>query len=205
MNKVCLYGAAGHSKVIIDILEDNNIEIEALFDDDKAIEGVYNYKCFNNFIESDLNGSYLLLAIGNNKVRKDLSSKYRDINYFTAIDKSSNISKRAIINVGSVVMRGVSVNCGASIGKHCIINTNSSIDHDCIIDDFVHISPNVALTGYVNVGEGTLIGAGSVVVPSVSIGKWCIIGAGSVVINDVPDFSVVVGNPAKVIKMNNKI
>lgn len=48
------------------------------------------------------------------------------------------------------------------------------------------------------IGEDTWIGNGSLVMAN--IGKKCIVGAGSVVINDVPDYSIVAGNPAKIIK-----
>lgn len=48
--------------------------------------------------------------------------------------------------------------------------------------------------------QGAWIGAGATILPGVSIGKYAIIGAGSVVTNDVPDFAVAVGNPAKVVK-----
>ena len=90
-----------------------------------------------------------------------------------------------------------------TIGKHVIVNTSASIDHDNYIADFVHVAPKVALTGHVEVGEGSFIGAGAVVIPKIKIGKWCTIGAGSVVIKDVPDNAVVVGNPAKIIRYQN--
>ena len=50
------------------------------------------------------------------------------------------------------------------------------------------------------VGEGTWIGAGSVVIPGVKIGKWSIIRAGSVVTKDIPDGVLAVGNRCKIIK-----
>ena len=50
------------------------------------------------------------------------------------------------------------------------------------------------------IDEDSHIGANSVVVAGVHIGKRCQIGAGSVVTKDIPDYSVAVGNPAKVIK-----
>lgn len=85
-----------------------------------------------------------------------------------------------------------------------IVNTGASVDHDCKIDDFVHISPRATLCGNVIVGEGTQVGAASVIIPGIKIGKWCTIGAGTVIIRDVPDYAVVVGNPGKVIKFNNQ-
>ena len=52
----------------------------------------------------------------------------------------------------------------------------------------------------VHIGENVWVGAGTVIVPGVTIGKNSVIGAGSVVTKDIPDYSVAVGNPAKVIK-----
>ena len=77
------------------------------------------------------------------------------------------------------------------------------MEHDCKISDFAHISPNAALAGNVEVGEGTHVGIGASVIQGIKIGKWATIGAGAVVIKDVPDFAVVVGSPARIIKYNN--
>jgi sugar O-acyltransferase (sialic acid O-acetyltransferase NeuD family) len=99
-------------------------------------------------------------------------------------------------------MAGVSINSGVNVGKHSIINTNSCIDHDCVLNDFVHVSPNAALAGSVTVGEGTHIGISACVIQGIKIGTWATIGAGAVVVDDVPDYAVVVGNPARIIKYN---
>lgn len=53
--------------------------------------------------------------------------------------------------------------------------------------------------GKIYVGEHTFIGTGVIIMPGVTIGKRCVIGAGAVVTRDIPDNSVAVGVPAKVI------
>ena len=53
--------------------------------------------------------------------------------------------------------------------------------------------------GKIYVGEHTFIGTGAIIMPEVTIGKRCVIGAGAVVTKDIPNNSVVVGVPAKVI------
>lgn len=52
----------------------------------------------------------------------------------------------------------------------------------------------------VHIGENVWIGAGAVIVPGVRIGKNSVIGAGSVVTGDIPENSVAVGNPCRVIR-----
>jgi sugar O-acyltransferase (sialic acid O-acetyltransferase NeuD family) len=94
------------------------------------------------------------------------------------------------------------VQADTKIGEHTIVNTGASIDHDCAIGSFCHIAPQVTLCGEVSVGDGTIVGSGTTVVPGITIGKWCKIGAGSVVTKNIPDFGVSVGNPARIIKIN---
>lgn len=53
--------------------------------------------------------------------------------------------------------------------------------------------------GKIVVGKRTFVGARSIIMPGVTIGERCVIGAGSIVTKDVPDGSVVVGSPAKVV------
>ena len=56
----------------------------------------------------------------------------------------------------------------------------------------------------VSIGENSFIGAGAVILPGTKIGKFCIIGAGSVVKGNIPDYSIVVGNPCKIINDTRK-
>lgn len=194
-----IYGAGGHAKVVIDILEKNGVKINGLFDDNHEIKSLFNYPVWSTdeLIESEK--KEIIIAIGVNSTRREIVEKYR-FNYGKAIHPNTVISARSMIGEGSVVVGNVTINSDAKIGKHVIINTSSSVGHDCIIEDFVHISPNATLCGEVLVGEGTHIGAGAVIIPGVKIGKWATVGAGSVIISDVPDFSTVVGNPGRVIK-----
>lgn len=195
INIMYLFGASGHAKVIIDILNASNIGIDALIDDNENINELHNYKVLHD----TTNASPVIVSIGANLIRKKIVNRL-NCDFGTAIHPSAIISPTAVINEGSVVMQGAIIQSDTIIGKHCIINTRASIDHECIIDDFVHISPGAVLCGNVSVGEGTWIGAGATIVPGVKIGKWSVIGAGAVVTTSQPDNCTIVGVPAKVIK-----
>ena len=56
----------------------------------------------------------------------------------------------------------------------------------------------------IKVGDNVWIGGNVVVLPGVTIGNNCVIGAGSIVVKNIPDNSIAVGNPCKVIKQINK-
>jgi acetyltransferase-like isoleucine patch superfamily enzyme len=109
-----------------------------------------------------------------------------------------------------------------TIGNRCLIGKGSGIvGHErIVIGDDVFTGHHVYITdanhGYedthepvgrqfaesrpVMIGDGSWLGHGSVVLPGVTIGKHVVVGAGSVVTDDLPDFSVAVGNPARVIR-----
>ncbi len=200
---VVLYGASGHCKVIIDMCEQSNIVIKSIVDDNPKKEGVLGREISASsgihFEETD----NIVLSIGNNNVRKMLSDKIR-CNYISIIHPKAVISKHSVIEDGTVVMAGAVLNPHSRIGKHCIVNTGAIIEHDCIVSDFAHISPNASLAGGVFIGEGTHVGIGACVIQGIKIGKWVTIGAGAVIIKDIPDYAVVVGNPGKIIKINQE-
>ena len=62
-----------------------------------------------------------------------------------------------------------------------------------------YVKSDVRLDGHITIHENVFIGLGTTILPNTDIGRNCIIGAGSVVKGTIPDGSVVVGNPAKVL------
>jgi len=191
---VYLYGAGGHAKVILDLLKSKDITVPEIYDDNPAIESFMGIPVSHTNICSPL-----IIGIGNNHIRKTIAEKInKDIFSSFQYDKTAIISDCASIEKGTVVMQGAIIQSSVKIGKHCIINTGVSIDHDCILQDYVHIAPRSTLCGNVTVGEGSFIGAGTVVIPNIRIGKWVVIGAGSVVTRDIPDNVIAYGSPCKI-------
>lgn len=194
MATINLFGASGHAKVIMDIIEAQGDCIGCLYDDMPHCDDIHGCKVYqanDNEVEAPM-----IISIGSNKVRRLISERYK-LKYATAVHPDAIVSKFATIGEGSAVMQGAIIQPDVHIGRHCIINTGASVDHEGQIDDYVHISPHATLCGNVHVGEGSWIGAGATVIPGVKIGKWCVIGAGSVVIHDIPDNTTAVGNPCK--------
>lgn len=87
-----------------------------------------------------------------------------------------------------------------TIGAHTLIGPNCQLVTPNYPIDYLQRRKTVE-TGYpITIGEDCWLGAGVIVCPHVTIGDRCIIGAGSVVVKDIPEDSVAVGNPARVIK-----
>ena len=191
-----LYGASGHAKVIVDILEANGQKIDFIVDDNPSLTDLLGYEVRRNTGEYD----EAIISIGSCEIRKKVVESLTVGKYATSVHPSAVVSPRATIDEGTVVMQGAILQSCAKIGKHCIVNTGASVDHDCEIADFVHVAPHATVLGGVKIGEGSWIGAGAVVKQYIAIGKNCMIGAGAVVLRDVPDGATVVGVPGKEIK-----
>ncbi len=190
-----LYGASGHAKVIISILETLQTKIIRIYDD-RAPFALRNYSVLP--FDNDFSGEFII-SIGNNRTRRKLAKRLKTGNFANVIHPSAVIDKTVAMGNGTVVMAGVVVNVATKIGKHCILNTSASVDHDCSIHDYSHISPNATLCGHVTIGKGAQVGAGAVILPNICIGKWSVIGAGAVVTKDIPDRATVVGNPGRIV------
>ncbi len=206
--KIFVFGASGHAKVVIDIIERQGLyDIAFLVDDDPVLKGTdfYGYHVIGGkqeLVDTRDKISSGIVAIGSNRARIAVAQWLSDNGYdlVSAVHPSAQLARGAIIGLGTVVMAGAVVNSDTSIGNIVIINTKSSIDHDSIIGDGVHIAPGVTLCGTVNIGSGTFICAGATIIPNLTIGGNVIIGAASTVIRDIPDNVTVVGSPAKVVK-----
>lgn len=109
------------------------------------------------------------------------------------------LGDRVRVGIGSVIIGPVTMGNGSGMGQHVFV---SGFNHG-FADGEKNSSKQELDMRPVIIEEEAHIGANSVLVPGVTIGKRSQIGAGSVVTKDVPPFSVVVGNPAKVIKSYN--
>lgn len=192
---IYLYGASGHAKVIKDIIEANGNQVLGYVDDNVELNEFESLEVSH----TSSGRSPLIISIGNNRIRKRIAESLES-DYETAVHPTASVSPSATIGKGSVVMAGAIINSSAIVGNHCIVNTGVSVDHECELGDYVHLSPHATLCGNVRVGEGSWIGAGAVVIQGIKIGKWSIVGAGAVVTHDVPDYTEVVGVPARPVK-----
>ena len=139
----------------------------------------------------------------------------------------SHLRENVSIGTNTKVGRNVYIGPGVTVGENCKIQNNALIYEPAILGDGVFVGPGVILTNDtypravnpsgelkqsedwlpvgVIIGKGASIGAGAVCVAPLSIGSWALIGSGSVVTKDVPQYALVVGNPAKQIGWVGKV
>lgn len=130
--------------------------------------------------------------------------------HFTHIQSGAKIGKFCVLG------QNVNVGNNVTIGNYVKIQNNVSVYEGVSLEDYVFCGPSMVFTNikdprskYPQVGskyyiktlvkEGASLGANSTIVCGITIGRYAFIGAGAVVTKDVPDFALVVGNPAKIV------
>lgn len=203
--KIFVFGAGGHAKVVIDAIMQQKVhQIAFVVDDAPSLKGenLYGYPVLGGKKDLLLQREEIssgIVAIGCNRTRTAVASWLVENGFklVTAVHPFTQLAGGVTIGAGTVVMAGVVINSDSHIGTNAIINTRASIDHDCMIGDGAHIAPGSTLCGTVRIGDETLVGAGATVIPNIVVGRNAMVGAGSTVVRDVPDGMTVVGNPAR--------
>jgi acetyltransferase-like isoleucine patch superfamily enzyme len=105
-------------------------------------------------------------------------------------------------NVHIICGSSIEIQDGATITGNCAIVDVEHPYED--VDDPTRIGERLRTRGnHVVIGQGAFIGFNSIVLPNVTVGRNAVVGAHSVVTRDVPDYCVVAGNPARIIKRYN--
>lgn len=117
----------------------------------------------------------------------------------TAIHPLSYIHPSTKIGYGVVTLPFSATSFGSEIKNFIHIYTSGFVGHDSIIEDYATITAHSIIGGRVIVKEGAHIGLNSTIREDIVIGKYAIVGMASVVTKNVEDYTVVVGNPARLI------
>lgn len=129
--------------------------------------------------------------------------------HFSHVQSGAKIGKKCVLG------QNVNVGNNVTIGNFVKIQNNVSVYEGVTLEDYVFCGPSMVFTNildprskYPQVGtkyyiktlvkEGASLGANSTIVCGNTIGRYAFVGAGSVVTKDVPDFALVVGNPARI-------
>lgn len=136
------------------------------------------------------------------------------------IGQDTKIWQFCVVLEGAIIGNNCNINAQVLIENDVIIGDNVTVKSGVQIwdgtriENNVFIGPNAAFTNDllprskqypesfsgITLKQGSSIGANATLLPGITIGEQAMVGAGAVVTKDVPDYAVVVGNPAKVIR-----
>jgi sugar O-acyltransferase (sialic acid O-acetyltransferase NeuD family) len=124
------------------------------------------------------------------------------LNFPTVVDSTAVVACSARLNEGTVLNALSVIGAESRVGRFVHVNRNASVGHHAEIADFVTLGPNCTLAGHVSVERGAYLGAGAVIAPKIRIGANAVVAMGAVVMRDVPPQTLVMGNPARIIRKN---
>lgn len=192
-------GAGGHARSVADVVQrkgdrvvavtgipSGRWDVPVLVSDDEAIDLA---------LRSDL---AVALGIGSGVARLSTLERLRaaGVRAPAVTASTATVSASASIAAGVVVLEHAHVGPAARLGPAVLVNTAAVVEHDVVVGSGTHVAPGAVLLGGACAEDLVFVGAGAVVLPLVRLGEGCVVGAGSVVRDDVGPGRTVVGSPA---------
>lgn len=201
--RIIVFGCGGHARSVINIILNTYRIKEIVLVDEGAQEGEVILGCNTEQKHELSEKEAFIVAIGENKKRKNLylKLKERQKGYcISIVAPDSCIGVDTEIGQGTLVASKAYIGPSAKVGDNTIINTGSIVEHESIIGDHSHVAPHATICGRSKIGNNVFCGAGSIIIDKISVCDNVIIGAGAVVIEDIMEAGTYVGIPAKRIK-----
>ena len=204
--KNILLGSGGHARALLGLIRECGLPLMGCVSpqppdskwqkecpwlgDDDALEG---------FIKQSVKVVNGIGSTRSTALRRNIFNKIRQRGFYfgSLVHPSAIIAQEVMFSEGVQVFPRVIIQPGVKIADNVLLNSGCIIEHECEIGAHSHIAPGAVLSGGVIVGVGVHLGASSAIIQGARIGDNAIVGMGAVVLNDVPDNTIVVGNPAR--------
>jgi sugar O-acyltransferase (sialic acid O-acetyltransferase NeuD family) len=209
MKDIAIIGAGGFGREVLMLIEQINevhrsYNFVGYFDDSNFSDDSNVTKSIIGNIE-DLNNYqkrlFVVVAVGSPEAKRKIISRIANNNVFyeTLIHPSCYVGSDSNIGEGTIICGGCFITTNVKIGKHVILNLCTTVGHDTAVGHFTSVMPGVNISGEVIIDDEVYIGTGAKIINKVNIGNGALIGAGSVVVKEILPNTTAFGVPAKMI------
>lgn len=203
MREVVIIGAGGFGREVFQYAIDTGLfKVVGFLDDREASTlnipgGVPLLGSISTYEPRE--GQAFLMAVGEPEARARIATRYlgEGAVFETVIHPRAYVASTAQIGAGSIVAPFASVGASAQLAELTQVHFYASAAHDVRVGRFSALSPYAAVNGGGSLGECVFMGTRATVNPLKSVGDHSKVAAGAVVYQDVPEWSLAAGNPAK--------
>lgn len=213
LTDLVLLGAGGTARDVLSLVEDLNREKKryccvAMLDDDEKLWGreIQGVPITGPLADAKRYGSALVVnTLGsphNYRCRHEapallgLSPK----RFATLVHPTASVSTFASIGEGAIIMPHVVLLSGVTVGLQVLILAGTVLNHDVYIGNYTILASAVNVSGAVKIGSCSYIGSGACLIQGIQVGEKAFVGMGSIVRKNVSPSTVVVGNPARLLR-----
>lgn len=205
-----IYGAGGLGREVYIIADSMNRrkhrwdEIVFIDDDKDNLKNIG--KKIYMLSELDPGDLEVVIAVGNPNVREILYNRVKEkgISLATLIHPDVHVEENHFIGEGAIISAGVYLGDSSMIENNVCLMPQTLIGHDSVIGEHSVLAPNSNISGNVKIGSRTFMGFLSGVKQNLMIGDDVICSAGAIVFQNIPDGVVAVGNPARIVRKNER-
>lgn len=211
---VIIIGTGNLAYLALEILQRNDILVYGILAEQEAsqLTEIQHIPILGNldettaYIEKIGKDSAVFVALQQANVRqryiKQLDKTHAELSFINLIHPCADVASSALLGIGNLLDSGAQISPCAQIGNHCLVYKQAIIDIGVKIHNFVQVGAGSIIGEQVTIEENAFIGAGATIVAGLHIGKGARIGAGAVVLESVKEQEVVLGNPAKPVKID---
>lgn len=207
MKEIVIIGAGGHGKEVAWLAKRCGRLVKGFLDNTPEKQGtlISNLPVLG-FLDTcqQYSDCEFIIAIGSPRARKKILETYftnTGLFFATLIDPTAIVGDNINIQEGVMICAGSILTVDVQVGRHCIVNTNAVLSHGVTLGDFVTIAPNTSISGDVTIGNMVEIGANATVREKTCIADGAMVGMGAVVTKHVLDAQMMVGNPARLLRI----
>lgn len=208
--KIVIYGAGLGARQAMELIRPGrDYDAIGIFDDNPGLKGaeVAGLKViggWEDFLKSADAGKIDGIAISlhsehRRKLMEKITGAAPHIVHIALVDARAIVSSGVVVSPGAFIEAGSVIGPETFIGEGVIVDNGAVVSHDCYIGAHSHLSPGCSLSGIVRLEGNVLVGVGACINSQVTVGRNVVITPGSAVVSDIPDDSVVGGNPARII------
>lgn len=212
MNKeIYILGVGHNTPVYIELAEACGYTVKGLYhyNDERTGEIVCGYKILGSHTEllagNNAKNKNFALSMGDNKIRVDVANKVKNTGgkLPNLIHPTAVVSRFCEMGEGIAIHANAIIHPNTQIGNYTTISETTLINHNCKLGIGCFAAGGTIIGAYTNIEDYVFLGLGAITISNKveNIGKGAVIGAGAVVTKSVESKNVVMGNPAKVIKV----